>query len=340
VGIVEASTKKPYKIITWVLLAFGCLFFLFGGMFLVTSMTANSVPPTSIHFTGNGLNFVNEGAGRYEFDISEYETSVMVNTLPWGSGSRVTFDVLSNSTALRITDRSISDCTVRDCDHTGPRCHARDLTTRNRNGRNHNAIWPGDSFYLTLVGTSTAPFQFGRTVQIQIFSGARTAFLNVNIVLPPDQVNFNFALRKGSDFPITAISAAEYRDDIYSLFLAGHTQAPRNDSIFRFDSSVDIWGVEISSGIRISQPIAVGYINTSGVRINIDSGARLTDIPMGTVGFINGFSGIYIPLQFLNSVISSGQPMYFIFMVTAEHTAEHTQQFGKHIDFFTLRIVP
>jgi hypothetical protein len=341
VGIIEASKNKPYKIITWVLLALGGMFLVFGGLLLATSMSGSSTPPTSIHFTGSGMSFVNEGAGRYEFDIFEPETSVMVNTLPWGSGSRVTFDVLTNSTALRITDRSLSDCTVRDCDHTGPRCHARDLTTKNRNGRHHNAVWPGDSFYLTLVGTPTSPFQFGRTVEIQIFSGARTTFLNVNIVLPPDQARIVSSLSQPAfGLQLTQISARDYYDEIYHLFVTGNAQTPRNESSFKFSSRLEIWNVEVRSGIRIAQPVSVGYVNTDGRHIPLDSEIRLTDIPMGTIGFENGFFGIYIPLNHLVEVINRGRPMDFMFMVTAEHTGDHTQHFGKHIDFFTLRIVP
>ena len=311
-GILEISQKKPYKIATWVVLGLGCLFVLLGGLFMLTGVASTPIRPGEIHLATSGI-VRDEITGSYKLDISRRETSVMVSTAPLGSGSRVTFDTGTPGNTepdsginriLRITD-----------------AEDRDLTATNRNGRHINAIWPGESFIITLVGGAETSFQFGEKVSILVKSEAAEVLLEVNIVLPPGQAGFDFVLREAAlHLPVEEIRAQDYYDAVYRSFALGGTLA--HGSPYEFVPRFMVWGSEIRNVDVTVTPVdfAVGFIELQG-------------IPRNTPGWGPfGFENIYIPQEVIVSVMSSRVPMEFVFMVTTYH-------FGKHIDFFTLRIV-
>jgi len=309
VGIIDASRKKSYKIATWALLAFGVLFFSIGGLIFFAGMMNKPTLPNEIHLTTAGINY-NTGTGRYELNVHRRETAIMVNTAPLGSGRRVTFEVLDKDECLHITDRPMSE--------NG----ARDLTHKNRNGRHTNSIWPGERFFLTLVGGSEQSFQFGETVEILIQSEATSVFLYVNIVLPPDQVKFDFQIVEESRLWLfEEISATQYHDEVYKR---EPPLLPAARYSYKFVPKLMVWGSEVTD---------IKPEDMTVIPVEFDSGIRLLGAAPNTDGVdYRGFENIYIPIEIIVAVMSSDEPMEFVFMVTADH-------FGKHIDFFTLRIV-
>ena len=319
-GIVESSRKKPYKIVTWVLLGFGILFFCIGGLVFLTSTMNNPRMPNEIHLTTAGMNF-NQGSGRHELSVFRKETSVMINTAPLGSGRRVTFGI-DKDNHLQITNRSFSDCKTENCDHKNSRCIVKDLTAVNKNDKNINFIWPGERFYLTLAGDSTTSFQFGEVVQILIKSESATTFLDVKIVLPPDQIRFDFQIVEefwGNEHK--EISATEYFNEVYRASVFNPPTLPKAGYSYKFVPKLMVWGSEVRN------------VNTSITPVDFDAGIRLLGAPPNTDGVDGrGFENLYIPIEIIMSVYSSGKPMEFVFMITADY-------YGKHIDFYTLRIV-
>ena len=319
-GIVDISQKKPYKIAKWCLLALGCLFLLFGGLFALVGMARTSIMPNEIHLTTNGI-FFNEVEGRYSLDVSRVETSVMVNTLPLRSGSPVTFSLLGGGeNAIKITDRPTAES------------NSKDLTLKNRNGKHVNAIYPGDSFFITLIGGATTPFRFGDTVEITIESGTKFVVFNVNI-LPPDRAEFKFAIRDfGNLDPFPAIPADQYFNEVWRAYEDGAPN-PASHSRFEFDVSLAIWGSSVRDFANPPTFIPLGVKNDDGKTIiEGDSDIHLRGIPEGTEWFTNGFTNIYIP----QGVIAHArfiEPVNCLFMVTVDYVGV------KHIDFFTLRIV-
>jgi hypothetical protein len=305
VGIVEVSRRTPYKIVTWVLLGLGGLFLLIGLLFMVSSMASSPTMPSSINVTATGIT-QSAAPNEFSLNVTQRETSVMINTAPLGSGSRVTFDILNITDALRITDSN-----------------ERDLVAKNRNGRHINAIWPGESATLTLIGGAETSFQFGETVRIQIRSEGVSAFLNVHISLPVGQeAGFDFHIRDEAFwFQYEVISAQQYYNEVYRHFVEGREPHPRTRSSFEFISRFMVWGSEVRN------------IDTTITPVDLDSGIRLRGASPGTEGFgASGFANVFIPQEIVVAVMSSKIPMEFTFMISTDH-------FGKHIDFFTLRIV-
>jgi len=328
-GIVDVSRRKPYKIAKWSVLALGCLFFVFGGIFLLVGAIGNTINPREIHLVASGVNAVTSGVrtGEYALNVSERETKVMVSTAPLGSGDRVTFSMPGGGTdAIRITNRPTSET------------NSRDLTARNRNNVNVNWIWPGDSFYITLVGDTETAFKFGQTVEVRIHSGAQTVSLNVTLVLPPHQVEWDFHIREIGPFGrrIESIRAQDYFDGVYCPSIGWPGGIPEH-SPYTFSVTLRIWGSVLPAEINISPS---GAEDNNGNRvIEGDTEIRLFGIPSTAVGASDGFGNIYIPQEWVTRLdappyLPVGMPTRFHFDITA--TTEHS---GKLLARFTLQIV-
>ena len=308
-GIVGVSKKKPYVIVMWSLVGLGALFFLFGGIFSLSGIGATRTMPSGIRITASGITFdENAAPPRYNLNVNRKHTQIMINALPLGASSRVTFS-LDVPDCLTITDRN-----------------GRDLAATNRHGDPINSISPGDSVTLTLIGGGDVQYKFGRTVRIQVSSGYQSVFLYVHIEFPRDQVEFDFSIGH-SIFSDTFywIPARPYMDQVY---INHNNQINPSDAIpenisgspYLFNASLNVLGAAFNGAKFSESPID-----------GIDHGIRL----FGTQ-FDNGrsFNNIYIPIEVLRSV-GAGSSRTFRFKITADLTATN---FGIHIDYFDLVI--
>jgi len=217
VGIAQITEKSGYKILKWAALVVGCLLFAVGGFLSLSTMSSgggsSNIPPDSIHFTAPGI-VHHADAGYYHMSVFQKHTSIMVNTGPWGSARRVTFEIQQGAEYLEITP----------------------------------TIWPGSMATITLIGDQDNPYQFGQTVIILVKSGQAQEFLHVRIDLPPEQVSFQFRLwNDRNNVTISEISASTYFWDVYSDYPISTSSSSR----FRFTSVLNVFG-GIVDGARFS----------------------------------------------------------------------------------------
>lgn len=205
-GLVQISEKKAYKVLKWAMLVIGGLLFGAGGVFMVTGLGGggSTLSPEKIHFTAPGL-IAHPEEGYYSMDVFKKNTYVMVNTSPWGSSQKVTFEIQQGAESLSISP----------------------------------AIWPGETAVLTLIGDEYTPYQFGRTAVILVKSGQEQEFLHVNIVLPPDQVSFKFQLKnERTGQLLNELSAGSYFADVYH----DYPISTETKSRFEFSSTLNVFG--------------------------------------------------------------------------------------------------
>jgi len=290
VGVLQITEKTGYKIAKWVVLALAVVLIGAGGLIALTSGVGggnDAPPPEAMHITAPGL-VAHPELGRYSMSVFQKETSIMVNTYPWGSSRRVNFEIQQGAEHLDITPW----------------------------------VWPGSMAIMTLL-PHDGQYQFGQTIIILISSGQVQEFLHVHLVLPPDQVSFNFGLRNvRTGVRIDEISAGSYFQDVH----AGGAVPDGSGSIFEFSAGLNVFGGHIA-----------GTQFTASPQGTMDHGIRLFGIaedeqhPSG----VRRFSNIFIPLEIVMQLIDSRDPnayREFRFMISAEHLG------STHIDFFVLRI--
>lgn len=291
-GIVQVSEKKGYKVLKWVMLVLGVICLGGGGVMLLSGLGGggSSFSPQKIHFTAPGL-VAHEDMNYYSMEVFKKHTSIMVNTSPWGSSRRVNFEILQGEEYLTITP----------------------------------SIWPGELAVMTLVGDANNPYQFGKTVIISVKSGQEHEFLHVMIVLPPDQVSFQFELKNESTgWPITEISAETYYKDVYSNYPISIEAASK----FQFNARLNVFGGLVAGTQFRASPQGTDYhIRLFGVSENDPNPSGLQP---GQI-----FRNIYIPVEVIRQVKDSDNPnayRTFRFMISSEYL-------GQHIGFFELRII-
>lgn len=288
-GIVQVSEKKAYKIFKWGMLTLGCILVLVGGFIMLSGGGgAPSISPDKIHISAPGLVYYADD-NYYGMDVFQKDTSIMVNTSPIGASRRVTFTIFQGAECLSITP----------------------------------ATQPGGIATITLKGDSKTPYKFGGIVRVLVKSDQVSEELRVRIVLPSDQVRFNFGLwdEGGS---VAEVSAFNYFNQVYSDY---PFIAEKSDYIFT--STLNVFGGLVDGKNFQASPRGVDY----GIRL---FGVPKDD-PSPPSGLTSGqgFKNIYIPIEVLLQVMESPHANAydtFRFMISAEYE-------GSHINFFELKIV-
>lgn len=263
-GLVQVSEKKGYKILKWAMLVIGGLLFAGGGVFILTTLGGGAViNPQKIHFTAPGL-IAHQEDGYYSMDVFKKYTHIMVNTSPWGSSQKVTFEIQQGAESLEITP----------------------------------SIWPGESAVITLIGDQNTPYQFGRLAVILVKSGQEHEFLHVNILLPPDQVSFSFQLRneRATGQILNELSAATYFADVYH----DYPTSVESKSRFVFSSKLNVYGGIVEATHFKATPQGVDH----GVRlfgVNEDD-IPPSGLSVGST-FTNIYIPVTILLQIIDSKV-------------------------------------
>ena len=253
-GIVEVSKKRGYKIAMWVLLGFGSVFFLMGGIFMLAGIGSASASPQEIKIVAAGKAKIVEGETwgnrkEYYLDVFEKETSIWINTSPWGSADRVSFDIRDGDSHLEIKDKK---------------------------GVSIERAWPGEEVVLTLISNPATVFGFNEKVEIDISSGQQRATLTVTIVLPSDAVKLDFEIKNDYFGFGNTIRADLYRNEVYSP----DPDKPKNESQFKFIPKFTVFGVSVPAESVEFDESQQDFADDSGIRLfGTSSGFRGVYIP-------------------------------------------------------------
>ena len=295
----NTSQKLWYKIVTWVVLVIAGVVLLMGGVFLLTGSPVVTLP-NELCLTAAGLK-----AGLAPDQDGEYHLSVY-----------------QKKTALAVsTSPRGSSSEVTFNIEWGDSFINVEAPRKSKDGL--PSIWPGDFADLVLKEDEHNGFYFNnlQPIRIRIKSDQQSAVLNVKICLPADQVKFDFQLTSSFyGFALTEISAQDYMDIIYG----GYENAV---GPYKFNAGFSVLGNELSN-VTIEEPEEVSDIPT-GIKL---LGFKLDD-PEHFSDFPSGFANIFIPRDWLEWILQKPNASITArFKITVDY-------YGKHIDFFELRIV-